>query len=124
MDGWSVAKYLLEHERGGYSYHSAIDRQLQQIKEWRASEDIADTFIGQNERLDNDLADLEIDKLALQFTEYRLRSMSNRGPESAAFDSLIKVTGNELGQKLDRLALAFRGPYIALEQNSVFGAGF
>lgn len=119
--GWEVAKYLLEHERGGYCYYVAINKQLKLMHEM-AREELNDE--GQSFADDpvfrTALAELEVDKLGLEYVEHRIKVSGNPG----ALSSMAKVVGTELSQKIDELAVELRGVYVAPFQNQVLEPGY
>lgn len=123
--GWEIAKYLLEHERGGYSYYVALDKQLSQIKTMASSAcSEGDVPFIEDPVFTAELAELEIDKLALEYTEYRLKTRLEEQGKPGALSSMIKVTGTELGQALDEMAVRLRGQYLAPLQNHCLDPDF
>jgi alkylation response protein AidB-like acyl-CoA dehydrogenase len=70
------------------------------------------------------LASLEIDKLALEFVEHRIKSDEDAGRAQGALSSMVKVVGTELSQRLDELALDVRGAYVAPLQNHVLSPSY
>jgi alkylation response protein AidB-like acyl-CoA dehydrogenase len=110
--GWTCAKYLLEFERGN-AYSPMLKGALTQIRAMAASES------GDGFRMIDDPAfkkrvdDVEVQILALEFTELRilgaLSAGQNVGPES----SLLKTRGTELQQAITELAVEASGYYAA-----------
>jgi alkylation response protein AidB-like acyl-CoA dehydrogenase len=99
-DGWTVAKYLLEFERGGSSAAGlkvGLDRLRQFVKTLRAA-DNAD--VGDYALLEK-LGGAEIAVEAVEITEHRvmfaLASGANPGPAA----SLLKAQGTEAMHRLD-----------------------
>jgi acyl-CoA dehydrogenase len=103
-NGWTVAKYLLEFERGG----GGSARYTATLKRIRGATDPAPT----NRQID--LADIQM--RALQATELRIHAAltggKNPGPES----SLMKNLGANLAQHLTELALESAGYYATAHQ--------
>ena len=116
--GWSVAKFLLEHERGGSSYNSFIERQLASIRdlieEQRANYGFS---VGDDPVFSSKLAELEIDSMALKFLEYRITAAAAGGGNPGALASMQKIVGSELSQSIDDLSLEAQGSYVAVKQN-------
>jgi len=109
--GWTCAKYLLEFERGN-AYSLTLKGVVTQIRAVAATETngygarlIADASF--KARID----DVEVQILAMEFTEFRilgaLAAGQNVGPES----SLLKTRGTELQQAITELALEASGYY-------------
>ena len=123
--GWGVAKYLLEFERGGYSYYVALNKQLKMIKQLAAEEVTVDDVSYRDDPVfANRLAELEVDKLALEFVEHRIKATLLAGGNPGALSSMTKVVGTELSQQLDELALELRGNYLAPLQNHVLAPSY
>ncbi len=105
--GWTCAKYLLEFERGT-AYSPRLKASLERLKDIMQSEplasDDADAFR-------HKVAGMEIEVLALEFTELRilgaLAAGQNVGPES----SLLKARGTELQQQVSELWVEYSGYY-------------
>ncbi len=123
--GWDVAKYLLEFERGGYSYYVALNKQLSLIKQ-AAAEEISTENVSYNHDplFSSRLVELEVDKLALEFVEHRINATTSAGGNPGTLSSMTKVVGTELSQQLDELALELRGSYVAPLQNEVLSPDY
>ena len=115
-DGWTVAKYLLEFERGGSAYATTLGATLagtRRIAEAEAS--------GGGRLIDDDgfrrkLAAAEIAVDALQATEHRIMSeIAQRGRPGPA-SSMMKVSGSELHQQITELAVEAIAYYAAPDQ--------
>jgi acyl-CoA dehydrogenase len=110
-EGWTVAKHLLKHERGG-AYAPRLRRQVQRI--WamidarEAGSPLAD--------LRRALAEAETRLDALEATEQRILAAIAAGREPGPESSLMKVQGTELLQRLDELTLEIAGSYAAPDQ--------
>ena len=117
--GWTYAKALLAHERTSMAEVADSKRMLAELK------DKASKSIGGGMRLIDDqvfqkqVSDVELDLMALEFTELRaLASIAEKGvpgPES----SLLKIKGTEISQQLHELHLkvaAQHGGAIALTE--------
>ncbi|BBY88041.1 acyl-CoA dehydrogenase family protein [Mycolicibacterium tokaiense] len=110
-DGWTVAKYLLEFERGG----GATAPWLQVM-----GEEIATAAAGQpgptGGRLIDDpsfalkLADARIRTEVLEILEFRTLATVAEGKNPGPASSMLKVLSTELSQTLTELALEAAGP--------------
>ncbi len=110
--GWTCAKYLLEFERGN-AYSPTLKGALQQIKQMAEAESNgADTTMMDDAAFKARVDEVEVQVLALEFTELRilgaLAAGQNVGPES----SLLKTRGTELQQAITELALEVGGYYV------------
>jgi alkylation response protein AidB-like acyl-CoA dehydrogenase len=121
--GWTVAKYLLEFERGG-SYAARIRGMLR-----RARLIAADTPSGDGALLDDGafrrkIAALEVELTAVDFTERRvIASMGIGRNVGDATASMLKLKGSETMQKATELALEALGDYAAPYQRPVLEQG-
>lgn len=117
--GWTCAKYLLEFERGN-AYSPALKGSLAHIRAMSATErDSSGGLYSDNPDFRHRLNDVEIQILAMEFTELRilgaLAAGQNVGPES----SMLKTRGTELQQAVTELAMEVAGHYaFALDQSS------
>ncbi len=108
-DGWTVAKYLMEFERGGSLYAPGIQVRLRRLSAHLADmEDAADL-----RRLAAAIAvDIEVmDALELQFM---MQLSAGGAPGSMA--SVLKVLGTELSQRLTEVELVAAGLHAAAWQ--------
>jgi alkylation response protein AidB-like acyl-CoA dehydrogenase len=117
--GWTCAKYLLEFERGN-AYSPALKGSLAHIRAMSATErDSTGGLYSENPDFRHRLHDVEIQILAMEFTELRilgaLAAGQNVGPES----SMLKTRGTELQQAVTELAMEVAGHYaFALDQST------
>jgi len=111
-DGWTVAKYLLEFERGGTAYAPDLTVRLEKIRAMAQAERAGDGL-----RLLDDvafaakLAEAGSEIAALEFTEHRLMSTLSQGGSIGMMSSMLKTRGTELSQRLTELALEAIGPW-------------
>ncbi|CBL46362.1 Acyl-CoA dehydrogenase [gamma proteobacterium HdN1] len=111
-DGWTVAKYLLMFERGGQEYAPALYAGLAQVKDIASKE--AGSFGGPliaDTNFRRKLNELEIDIMALEFTENRIKSALGSGQNPGALASMTKILGTELSQRVTELAIEAVGVY-------------
>jgi len=122
--GWEVAKYLLEFERGGGGHYPGIKKQLASIKALAQEQQVRP---GQPHLQDpvyaDKLARLEIEGLALQYLECRNQCDAKTG-STAALSSMQKIVATELSQKLDELALDARGAYLGVHMNETLAPSY
>ena len=112
-EGWTVAKYLLEFERGG-SYAARLRSGLARIRKMAADTPVDDASLLESPAFRRKLNELEIQVTAVDFSERRVISSlglgSNVGDATA---SMLKACGSETSQKLTELALETLGAYAA-----------
>jgi alkylation response protein AidB-like acyl-CoA dehydrogenase len=115
--GWTVAKYLLEFERGGM-YSARLRGMLRKVKAMAQAEcNGAGAALSDDEAFQKKMAEAETEILAVDFTERRLISqLSTGGPVGDATASMLKLRGSELTQTLSTLALEAIGAYAAPDQ--------
>ncbi|ORV51923.1 acyl-CoA dehydrogenase [Mycolicibacter engbaekii] len=122
--GWTVAKYLLEFERGGGAVAPALQVVAEEIAE--AAKDQPGPAGG---RLADDhafmrkLADARIRAEVLEILEYQVLAAVAEGRNPGASSSMLKVLGTELSQELTALALEAAGPRGRIYQPHVTAPG-
>jgi acyl-CoA dehydrogenase len=107
--GWTVAKYLLTHERemiGGSGLRPAGDEPLGRI-----AARVLGVESGQlsQSMLRADIARLEIDSEALGLTMQRARDEVEAGSSLGATSSIFKLFGTELNMRRQELLMAIHG---------------
>ena len=110
-DGWTVAKYLLEFERGGGASAPALQVMAEEVASAAASAPGAD-----RDRLIDDpafarkLADARIRTDVLEILEYRVLAALAGGGHPGSASSMLKILTTELSQSLTELAMEAAGP--------------
>ncbi len=110
-DGWTVAKYLLEFERGG----GATAPALQVMAESVAAHAAEQPGPGGGSLIDDaafaaKLADVRIRTEVLEILEYRVLTTVAEGGNPGAASSMLKILSTELSQAITELALEAAGP--------------
>jgi alkylation response protein AidB-like acyl-CoA dehydrogenase len=104
--GWTVAKYLLEFERGGSSYGPRL---LQQIARLRRTA----TALGKMTRdLEAHLTEAEIAATTLEAAELMMMSKLTGGGTPGLEASMMKIKGTELSQRLTEIAMDLAGIHV------------
>lgn len=108
--GWTIAKFLLENERGGSCAAPALLAKLDRIERWAREEGsgtngsmIHDPNISQR------LARLRLEAQAFEVTELRILAEVAKGREPGPQTSLVKLTSSNLRQSIDELAVDLFG---------------
>jgi alkylation response protein AidB-like acyl-CoA dehydrogenase len=110
--GWTVAKYLLGHERTGIAGVARSKRGIERLRELAAAElaDDAQPLIKDSD-FRRKVAELEVDLAALEYTELRSLASESKGKGPGPEASLLKVKGTEVGQRLTELTLEAAAHY-------------
>lgn len=123
-EGWSVAKYLLEFERGvGHQVPALVNelRRARVIAEHEVGVDGA--LLWSSSAFRRRFADLEYRTLAIRLTEDRLVYSLPAGQNVGDFAaSLMKLAWSEMGQEIDELIVDALGPYAMVDQGPAFEA--
>ena len=113
-EGWTYAKFLLGHERAGIAGVARSKRGVERLKQIAEAEQDGGKPLLENPEFSRNIAELEIDLLALEFTELRTlarESKGGHGPEA----SILKIKGTDIQQRLTELTLEaiayYAGPY-------------
>jgi alkylation response protein AidB-like acyl-CoA dehydrogenase len=110
--GWEIAKYLLENERGG---SCAAPRLLADIAALRhlAEEEPGgrNGAWGHSETVRLRLARLELEAQALEVTELRILAELKAGRRPGPQTSVVKLIASSLRQKIDELTVDLFGPF-------------
>ncbi len=102
--GWTVAKYLLGHERMNTGRIGQSKRELAKLKEFAASR-------MNDARFRDKLSRLEVELIALEITNLRfLDQMRRTGQPPGADVSMLKIRGTEIQQTLTELMLQAADP--------------
>ena len=115
-DGWTVAKYLLEFERGGGSaagLRVAMDR-LNSLARAEIADDGGQLIDDPAFRAKLASAAVALD--AIEMTEHRVLAALSSGQPPGPASSMLKTQGTELMQRLDEIALEGIGVYAAVDQ--------
>ncbi len=109
-DGWTVAKYLLEFERGTLVISPMLRKNLGLVRLSAANETTADGQALLDDRVfRRKLAELEIDMDILEFNENRLIAAAAEGHSPGLLASLVKIVSGELVQGIDKLGTEAAG---------------
>jgi alkylation response protein AidB-like acyl-CoA dehydrogenase len=122
-DGWTVAKYLLEFERGG-SYAARLRGALARIKKMAADTPVDGASLLDHPDFRRKLSNLEVEVTAVDFSERRVISSLGLGRNVGnATASMLKLRGSETTQKATELALEVLGVYAAPFQREAMATG-
>ena len=110
--GWTCAKALLAHERSGIAGVARSKRNLEKLRAIATTErsDAGGPLLG-DAFFRRKVAELEIDLMALEFTELRTLAGESSGKGPGPESSILKIKGTEIQQRLQELALEAVGHY-------------
>lgn len=115
--GWTVAKYLLEFERGGGAA-PGLKVALSRIRQMAAQEPMGDGgSLLDDPAFRSSLSEAEIAITAVEMTEHRVLSALSSGRSPGAMSSLLKTQSTELMQRLDELSIEAAHHYGAVHQS-------
>ena len=109
--GWTYAKYLLTHERTAIAGVAQSKKAIQKLR------DIASEEVSGGEPLINDpmfqskLAQIEVELMALEYTELRVISSVAAGGAPGPESSILKIKGTEIQQAIAELSVEACGHY-------------
>lgn len=114
-EGWTVAKALLEFERGGGSA-PGLKVALQRLRALAADAPPGGAPLLEDPAFRRRLAELEVEIEAIEITEHRVLSAVTSGQSPGALSSLLKIQGTEAMQKVDELAIQAAAPFAQVVQ--------
>jgi alkylation response protein AidB-like acyl-CoA dehydrogenase len=120
-DGWTVAKYLMQFERGGGVSSPGLKVRAARIRRLLSSN--FDSAEAERRALSAQLAAAEIEIAAIEAVELRAMSKLSVGEAPGAESSLLKTVGTELSQRLTEIAITAAGLYAAPYQPHATRAG-
>ncbi|MDP6815837.1 MAG: acyl-CoA dehydrogenase family protein, partial [Alphaproteobacteria bacterium] len=116
-DGWTVAKYLLEFERGGSAHGAGLRVALDRVRRMAVGRRHSDgrQLVAEN-AFARRLAALDVELTSVEYTEHRtMAEIAKRGRPGPA-SSMLKTRGTEVQQAISELAMQAIGYYAAPDQ--------
>jgi acyl-CoA dehydrogenase len=112
-DGWNIAKYLLELERGGFIWSSRCEHELRRLKAVLQREREIGGPILEADRLGNRIDELDLAILQLSHLELKSCLGQQRGFLQQAQAHFMKILGADLLQSIDQVRVDVLGPWAA-----------
>jgi alkylation response protein AidB-like acyl-CoA dehydrogenase len=109
--GWTVAKYLLGHERMNTARIGTSRRELERLKEFAAAQVKDGKPLTRDPRFRDRLTRLEVELMALSITNLRFLDQLRGGKPPGAEVSMLKIRGTEIQQMLTELMMQAVGPF-------------
>ena len=112
--GWTVAKYLLGHERLNTGRIGGSKRELTRLKAFAAEQtDGSGKRLIDDPRFRDRLSRVEVELMALEITNLRFLDAMRGGRPPGAEVSMLKIRGTEIQQALTELMYQAAGPMAA-----------
>jgi alkylation response protein AidB-like acyl-CoA dehydrogenase len=109
--GWTIAKFLLGHERTTIAGIGMCKRLLVRLKELARSEPKRGRPLIEDPRFRDRIVNVEIDIRAHEWSLMRASSLEQAGKSIGAEASILKIRGSEIQQELAQLLMECAGPY-------------
>ncbi len=109
-DGWTVAKYLLEFERGGGAAAPGLQVMAEDIAAVAAEQPGRRRATPRSPAFARKLAEVRIRTEVLEILEHQVLAVVAAGGNPGAKSSMLKVLGTELSQHITELAMEAAGP--------------
>ncbi len=103
--GWTYAKGLLQHERIGIAHISRSKVALAELKQQAAGMVSGSGVLLDQHSFRSRLAAVEVDLMALEFTELRSLAAMSAGQAIGPESSILKLKGTEIQQRIQKLAM-------------------
>ena len=113
--GWTIAKFLLENERGGSCHAPKLLADIGRIRSDASREPASDGgSLIRDSLFASQLARLELEALALEITELRILEQLGNGQRPGPQTSIVKLVASDVRRRVDALAMSAFG-YIGLQ---------
>ena len=126
--GWTYAKSLLVHERLSIAEVAESKRYLEELREFARAEVNGGKSLLDDPNFSRRLAEVEIDLMALEFTELRVMASVAEGGMPGPESSLLKLQGTTIQQTIQELRMDVAGYYSQTRQGELsvdqLGHGF
>jgi hypothetical protein len=109
--GWTYAKSLLVHERLSIAEVAESKRYLEQMRELARAEVNGGESLLDDPLFAARLAEVEVDLMALEFTELRVLAAASEGGMPGPESSLLKLQGTTIQQAIQELRMDVAGYY-------------
>ncbi len=114
-DGWTVAKYLLEFERGGGG-SARMQASLTRLQRLASLTRAEGGSLADDPSFARKLTTAQIDLMAIQYTEFRILAALSQGGNPGPESSILKNLGANMSQRISELAVEAIGYYASPHQ--------
>jgi alkylation response protein AidB-like acyl-CoA dehydrogenase len=108
--GWTVAKYLLGHERMNTARIGTSRRELENLKSYASKQMKDGKPLMADPRFRDKVSRVEVELMALEITNLRFLDQLRGGRLPGADVSMLKIRGTEIQQALTELMMQAAGP--------------
>ncbi|MEP5763503.1 MAG: acyl-CoA dehydrogenase family protein [Halieaceae bacterium] len=112
--GWTYAKALLAHERTGIANVADSKSNLAQVIELAQAEMPGGVPLIEDASFQRRLSDIEVELMALEYTELRVLASVATGGAPGPESSLLKIKGTEIQQAIQELRMEVAGLYMGV----------
>jgi alkylation response protein AidB-like acyl-CoA dehydrogenase len=109
--GWTYAKALLAHERTSIAGVADSKRALAEVRRLAEAEVNGGKTLIEDPLFQKRLSDIEIELMALEFTDLRVLASVASGGAPGAESSLLKIKGTEIQQQIQELRMDLAAYY-------------
>ncbi len=109
--GWTYAKVLLTHERTNIAGVANSKIRLGELKDKASHTSNGGPMMSESPSWNQKIADVEIELLALEYTELRTLAAVSTGNAPGPESSILKIKGTEIQQTIDELNVELAGYY-------------
>jgi len=109
--GWTYAKFLLGNERTSIARIAQSKLRVEHLHEIAANEKVDGHLLNEDRDFMRKLTQIEVDLMALEYTELRMLSKIEKGEALSAEPSMLKIKGSEIQQRLTELLVESIGMY-------------
>jgi len=120
--GWTYAKSLLVHERLSIAEVADSKRALGELRELARAEGSGGRSLLDDPLIAKRLTDIEINLMALEFTELRVLAAIAEGKPPGPESSLLKLQGTQIQQAIQELRMDIAGYYSGTLQGNLTAA--
>jgi alkylation response protein AidB-like acyl-CoA dehydrogenase len=104
-EGWTYAKFLLEHERNGTAGVAGSFQLLERLRAVARKQRFDGKTLLDDERFSERVAAVEIELTALSYAQMRSLAAESSGKRPGPESSFIKITGTEIQQAITTLMM-------------------
>ncbi len=122
--GWTYAKVLLTNERTNIAGVANSKIRLEKIKAKAAKTSDGGAMLSDNPMWAQKVAEVEIELLALEYTDLRTLAAVSTGKAPGPESSILKIKGTEIQQAIDELNVEMAGYYGLPFVREQFVAGY
>ena len=121
--GWTVAKYLLGHERTNNAQVASSKKALSKIKKIAKLKINGTYSLSEDKRFIDKLANCDLRVQALEYDLIKVISNEIKGISPGVEANMLKIRGSEIQQEITELVLEASGYYANSIQNNIIEIG-